>query len=79
MSALTDHIAQQHARGDRLPLLALCPVRGCLSFAPVGRHCGAHWVRDLVRTVEQNRLAMEAWERFRASHSEGSIVVGGAL
>jgi len=54
---------------------ALCPVRGCLNFAPVGRHCGAHWVRDLVRTVECNRLAMEAWERFSASHSEGSIVL----
>ena len=79
MSALTDRIAQQKARGDRLPLLALCPVRGCLSFAPVGRHCGAHWVRDLVRTVECNPLAMEAWERFLAGHSEGSIVMGGAL
>lgn len=79
MTALAEHIAHQHARGERLPLLALCPVRGCLSFAPVGRHCGAHWVRDLVRTVECNRLAMEALERFRASHSDGSIVIGSAL
>lgn len=47
MSALTDHIAQQHARGDRLPLLALCPVRGCLSFAPVGRHCSRHYIQEL--------------------------------
>mgnify|MGYP000213850986 CR=1 FL=1 len=78
MTALAEHIAQQKARGDRLLLWSLCPVRGCLSFAPVGRHCGAHWVRDLVRTVECNRLAMEALERFKARHSEGSIVMGGA-
>lgn len=68
MTALSDHIAQQHARGDRLPLLALCPVRGCLSFAPVGRHCGAHWVRDLVGLVECQRLALESWEQYRSLH-----------
>ena len=68
MTALADHIAHQRARGDRLPLLALCPVRGCLSFAPVGRHCGAHWVVDLALPIEQKRLAIEAWERYRSLH-----------
>jgi hypothetical protein len=68
MSALTDHIAQQKARGDRLPLLALCPVRGCLSFAPVGRHCGAHWVRDLVLNHIRRREIEDSWERFRTKH-----------
>lgn len=54
MSALTDHIAQQHARGERLPLWSLCPVRGCLSFAP-GGFCERH--APLARILSRPREA----------------------
>lgn len=65
LTAIASHIASSRSS---LPMWDLCPVRGCLSFAPVGRHCGAHWVIDLALTIEQNRLAIEAWERYRSLH-----------
>lgn len=64
MSALTDHIAQQKARGDRLPLLALCPVRGCLSFAPVGRGCADHR-EDVDRWAKYARTAQSCGYQLR--------------
>lgn len=71
MSALADHIAQQQARGDRLPLLALCPVRGCLSFAPVGRGCADH-------QADLDRWAMFAWQAPSFGYKLRPFVIGGA-
>ena len=68
MTALSDHIAEQQARGQKLTMLALCPVRGCLSFAPVGQHCGAHWVRDLVLTMAKMAGLEEDAGRVRLLH-----------
>lgn len=64
MSALTDHIAQQKARGQKLTMWALCPVRGCLSSAPVGQLCDlcqesaaldrdrvAEWQAEVIRGI----------------------------
>lgn len=71
MTALTDHIAKQRARGDRLPLLALCPVRGCLSFAPVGRGCAEH-------QADLDRWAMYAWQARSFGYTLRPFVIGGA-
>lgn len=68
MTALADYIKERKRYWGLMPIWSLCPVRGCLSFAPVGRHCGAHWVRDLALPIEQKRLAIEAWERYRSLH-----------
>ena len=47
MTALADYIKERKRHWGLMPIWALCPVRGCLSFAPVGRHCARHYIQEL--------------------------------
>ena len=40
MTALARYIRESQSA---LPMWALCPVRGCLNFAPLHRGCAEHW------------------------------------
>ena len=69
MTALARYIRESQSA---LPLWALCPVRGCLSFAPVGQGCAEH-------QADLDRWAMFAWRAQSFQYKLRPFVVGGAL
>lgn len=69
MTALADYIEERKRRWGLMPIWALCPVRGCLSFAPVGRGCAEH-------RADLDRWARYAWQAPSFGYKLNS---GGAL
>lgn len=71
MTALADYIEERKRHWGLMPIWALCPVRGCLSFAPVGRGCAEH-------QADLDRWAMYAWQAPSFGYVLRPFLIGGA-